>query len=302
MATTRITRLPKDAGDRITVIGIMTNILLLTLKLAFGILTGSAGLVADGIHSLSDMATDLAVLGGMHLGRKKADEDHPYGHGRFETMAGGVVAGVLVLVGFYLAWEGVSALVRGIHSFPGAAVIAIAGLSILVKEWLYRRTVSVAVRVGSSALHANAWHHRSDALSSVAVLAGGVGGLLGWGHADQLAGLIVGLMVVSAGVQTLLQVLHELSEGGLTHQEIEGIRRAIEATEGVRSWHQLRGRRVGRETFLDVHVLVDPTLRVLDSHRISMRVEDAIQSAIDRPVNAIVHIEPDAAELDGHHG
>ena len=165
-------RLPSDAGDRVTLLGILWNVVLFVVKLVVGLLTGSAGLIADGIHSASDMATDIAVLGGMHMARRKADENHPYGHGRFETLSGGIVAGVLILVGAFLAWEGIVALYRGEHSFPGAGVIGVALVSIVVKEWMYRRTARIARDTGSAALQANAWHHRSDALSSIAVLSG----------------------------------------------------------------------------------------------------------------------------------
>jgi cation diffusion facilitator family transporter len=203
----------------------------------------------------------------------------------------------LIIVGFYIAWEGTIALYSGIHSFPGPWVIGVAALSVISKEWLYRRTVAVARAVGSSALHANAWHHRSDALSSIAVMAGGVGGMFGWGHADQLAAL----MVVTAGGKTMIRVFHEISEGGLSKAELDTIEHALHTVKGVREWHQLRGRMVGREMFVDVHVLVDPTLAVVESHRISMDVEDAIHRANTRPINVVVHVEPDTDELREHH-
>jgi cation diffusion facilitator family transporter len=297
MSRARSIRPPRDPGDRITIIGIVWNILLLGVKLIVGFFTGSAGLIADGIHSGSDMATDLAVLGGMHLARRKADADHPYGHGRFETLAGGIVAGVLILVGALISWEGIVALYRAVHSFPGPAVICVAAASIGVKEWMYRSTVKVARLVGSAALHANAWHHRSDALSSIAVLAGGVGSLVGWGHADQLASIIVGLMVVAAGGKTLIAVMHELTEGGVTREEVAIIEQAIGSVDGAREWHDLRTRRVGRETFVDLHVLVDPTLSIVDAHRISSDVEHALRRASPHPANVTVHVEPDLAEL-----
>jgi len=290
-----------DSGVRVTLVGILINILLLIGKLVSGFLTGSVALIADGIHSGSDMATDLVVLGGIRLGGRKADRSHPYGHGRFETLAGGLVAGGLVLVGLYIAWEAVAALYARHHTYPGIAVLVVAFVSILSKEWIYRRTVRVARKVGSAALHANAWHHRSDALSSVAVLAGGVGSLVGWGHADQVAGILVGLMVVASGGKTFLKVLHELSEGGLSTQEVAMIDKAIESVSGVKEWHQLRTRRVGREVFIDLHVLVDPELSLLDGHKISMRIEEAVTAACRRPVNVMTHVEPDAPELASHH-
>jgi cation diffusion facilitator family transporter len=268
-------------------------LVLLVAKLAAGFLTGSAGLVADGVHSASDMATDLAVLGGMHLARRKADAEHPYGHGRFETLAGGLVAGALIVVGALLAWDAIALLRAGAERYPGFPVVGVALVSILVKEWLYQRTIFVARAVGSAAVHANAWHHRSDALSSIAVLLGGIGGLLGWGQADGLAGLVVGLMVAAAGARTLLRVLHELTEGGVTSGERAALAASIERVDGVRSWHKLRTRRVGRETFVDVHVLVDPELSIVVAHGISTAVEMAVQQTWNRPVNVTVHVEPE---------
>jgi len=290
-----------DSGIRVTFVGILINILLLIAKLLSGLLTGSVALIADGIHSGSDLATDLAVLGGIRLGARHPDARHPYGHGRFETLAGGLVAGALMLVGLYIAWEAGTALYAREHVQPGVVVLVVAGLSILTKEWIYRRTVRVAREVGSAALHANAWHHRSDALSSVAVLLGGAGGLAGLGYADQVAGIVVGLMVVASGGKTFLNVLHELTEGGLSTREVAMIDAAVVGVAGVRQFHQLRTRRVGREIFADLHVLVEPGLSLLDSHNISMAVEEAVQEACRRPVNVTVHVEPDTPDLDTHH-
>jgi cation diffusion facilitator family transporter len=285
-------RLSEDPGDRVTFLGILGSVLLMVAKLVAGFLTGSAALIADGVHSASDMATDIAVLGGMHLARRKADAEHPYGHGRYETLAGGLVAAVLILVGLLLAWEAIGDLRGGVSRFPGIPVIAIALVSILIKEWLYRWTFRVARAVDSAALHANAWHHRSDALSSVAVLFGGIGGLLGWGQADSVAGLIVGLMVAVAGARTLIHVFHELTEGGVTASEEEILEEAVQGVAGVRDWHRLRTRRVGRETFVDLHVLVDPALSIVDAHSISTDVEQSIRRRWRRPINVTVHVEP----------
>jgi cation diffusion facilitator family transporter len=290
-----------DSGLRVTLLGIVINVILLVAKFAGGFLTGSVALVADGVHSTSDLATDLVVVGGMRLGTRRADANHAYGHGKHETLAGGVVAGVLVLVGLYIAWEAGTALYAHQHAYPGPVVLLVAAASILAKEWLYRQTIKVARRVSSAALHANAWHHRSDALSSVAVLVGGAAALLGWGHADQVAGILVGLMVVSAGAKTVLNVLHELAEGALATAQLQTIRTAIEQVGQIHGWHQLRTRQVGREIFVDLHVLVDPKLSVVESHRISMRIEAAVQAVCQQPVNVMVHIEPDVPELAKHH-
>ena len=301
IATSTTDRAKTDSGIRVTLVGMAVNILLLIAKLVGGLLSGSVALIADGIHSGSDLATDLAVLGGIRIGARRPDARHPYGHGRFETLAGGLVAGALVLVGLFIAWEAGAALVAREEVRPGVAVLVVAAFSIATKEWVYRRTVRVARRVGSAALHANAWHHRSDALSSVAVLLGGAGGLAGWGHADQIAGIVVGSMVIVSGGKTFFNVLHELSEGGLSVQEVARIDAAVADVAGVRQFHQLRTRRVGREIFADLHVLVDPELSLLEAHSISMAVEEEVEGACRRPVNVMVHVEPDTPDLDTHH-
>ena len=289
-----------NSGVHVTLIGMAINVALVIAKLFAGIFAGSIALIADGIHSGSDLATDLAVLGGIRLSTKPADPDHPYGHGRYETLAGGLVAGALILVGMYIAWEAGSALYADRMTYPGIPVIIVAIASILSKEWIYRRTIRVARCLQSTALHANAWHHRSDALSSVAVLFGGIGGLIGWGHADQMAGIVVGAMVVAVGAKTVRDVLHELLEGSLSNAEIEAIREAVECIADVRSFHKLRARSVGREGFIDLHVLVDPQLSLIKAHEVSMMVEDEVRFVCDRPVNVTVHIEPDAPELADH--
>jgi cation diffusion facilitator family transporter len=277
------------------------NVTLVLAKIFVGIFAGSIALIADGIHSGSDIATDLVVVGGIRLAGRPADSSHPYGHGRYETLAGGAVAAALIAVGAFIGWRAGSELYHHVSSFPGVPVLVVATLSIIAKEWIYRRTLRVAKCLNSAALHANAWHHRSDALSSVAVLLGGASGMLGWGQADQVAGIVVGLMVVAAGSRTVRGVLHELLEGSLSRAETEEIKEAVDGVEGVRSFHKLRARSVGRETFVDLHVLVDPDLTLLEGHRISMQVEEVLQTAFKRPVNVMVHVEPDTPELAAHH-
>ena len=289
-----------DPGTRVTLVGAGVNIGLIVVKLTGGIITGSIALIGDGIHSLSDLATDVTVLAGIRLGARKADTTHAYGHGRYETLAGGFVALVLILVGIYIAGDAGVALYHNHMSYPGAAVVIIAAGAIAVKEWIARRTLRVAAAVRSPALRANAWHHRSDALSSVAVLFGGIGSMLGWGHADQVAGVIVGGMVIAAGISTVGTVVHELLEGGLSPVELEAINRAVAQVPQVQGWHKLRTRRVGRKVFIDLHVLVDPQISVLEGHRISIAVERAVKAVLSQSANVLVHIEPNIPELAAH--
>ncbi len=288
------------SGIGVTLLGTAINVALVAIKVTAGLFTGSIALLADGIHSASDIATDLAVIGGIKLAERPPDPGHPYGHGRYETFAGGAVAAALIAVGLFISWRAGSDLYAHVISLPGVGVLIVASVSIIAKEWIYRRTLRVARELNSAALQANAWHHRSDALSSVAVLFGGVGGLLGWGNADEAAGIVVGLMVVAAGMRTVRGVLHELLEGSLSRADTEAITEAVERVDGVRSFHKLRARSVGREMFVDLHVLVDPSLTLLAAHEISMEVEDQVRSACTRPVNVTVHVEPDTPELADH--
>lgn len=281
-----------DQGIRVTVWGLVLNLFLMGVKLAVGLVVGSAALVADAVHSISDLSTDIVVLLGIRLSSRPADESHAYGHGRFETIATSIIGTVLVGAGFFIAWKAGFALYRQEVNIPGYPVVVVAVVSIVSKEVIYRVTERVARRVHSSALHANAWHHRTDALSSLAVLFGGIAGLAGWGHGDQLAAVVVGVMVGLVGLNALWKVFVELTEGSVSASERESIIRAINGVPGVRSWHRLRTRLVGREVFMDVHVQVEAGLTVAEGHSICSNVENAIVHSLDRAVNIVVHCEP----------
>jgi len=278
---------------RVTVWGLFLNIFLVALKLAVGIVVGSAALVADAVHSISDLSTDIVVILGVRLSSRPADESHAYGHGRFETMAASIIGAVLVGFGILIAWRSGLSLYRGEINIPGYAVLVVAAVSIVSKEWIYQVTQRVARRVGSPALRVNAWHHRSDALSSVAVLFGGIAGLAGWGHGDQSAAIAVGVMISIVGLNALWKVSFELTEGSISGEEQRSIVDAIQSVDGVKGWHQLRTRLVGREVFMDVHVLVDSGLSVAEGHRICSTVESAVMQTVERPINIVVHCEPE---------
>ncbi|HAF70526.1 MAG: Cation diffusion facilitator family transporter [Acetothermia bacterium 64_32] len=282
---------------RITLLGGALNLGLVALKLGLGSLEGSMALVADGVHSLSDLATDLVVLGGIRLGSRPADRSHAFGHGKYETMAGVLVALALIGAGAWLIWEAALRLAR---PFPpqggGLVMMAVAGVSILAKEALYRATSRVARRVHSKALQANAWHHRSDALSSVAVLLGGATMALGYPVGDKVAAIVVGGMVLAAAASILRRAFHELLEGALSEEEKLAISQAIESVDGVQSWHRLRTRRLGRQALVDVHIQVDPNLSVTRAHQIATQVEQAVSRSLGGFASVVVHVEPKGEE------
>jgi cation diffusion facilitator family transporter len=281
----------------ITYIGIVVNIALAVIKVVIGSLAGSLALVADGVHSLSDVATDAVVLLGLRLGSKEPDQSHPYGHGRAETFSAGLIALVLILVGGAMIYYATMAMARDVVTAPRFAVLIAAIVSIAAKEWLYRTTQKIAIQSHSPVLYANAWHHRSDALSSVAVMIGFISLEFGFGHGDQVAAIAVGLMIIWVGVRVVSDSLRELTEGAVDSDTIERIRDVINADSSIRQWHKLRTRTVGREVFLDLHILVDPDLNIAAAHQISESLENALDEQITRPVNITVHIEPDTPEL-----
>jgi cation diffusion facilitator family transporter len=281
----------------ITYCGLAINISLAVVKIVIGSLAASLALIADGIHSLSDLATDVAVLLGLRLGSKAPDAGHPYGHGRAETFSGGAIALVLIAVGGVMIYYATVAIARDEITTPKLPVLLAATLSIASKEWLYKATRKVAIQSHSPALYANAWHHRSDALSSVAVVIGFIALEFGFGHGDQVAAIAVGLMIIWVGIRVIGDSLRELTESAVDQDTIEHVKKIINANSAIRQWHRLRSRTVGREVFLDLHILVDPALNVSAAHEIATSLEKALAEEVARPVNITVHIEPDLPEL-----
>jgi len=281
----------------VTYLGIVINIALTVIKVVIGLLSGSLALLADGIHSLSDIATDAVVLLGLRLSSKEPDQHHPYGHGRAETFSSGLVALILIVVGGAMIYHATLAIARDEMTTPRIEVLIAAMFSIAAKEWLYRVTQKAAIRSNSPALYANAWHHRSDAFSSIAVVIGFISLKFGFGHGDQTAAVAVGLMIIFVGVRVIGDCLRELAESAIDTDTVEHIKQIINSDSSIRHWHKLRTRTVGREVFIDLHILVDPELNIAAAHEIAESLENVLDEEISRPVNITVHIEPDTPEL-----
>jgi len=281
----------------ITLWGIFLNIFLMAIKLISGILIRSSALIADGVHSLSDLATDFVVLVGTRLSSRPADKTHPYGHGKLETIAALIIALTLFIISLGLIWSAGISIYRHEHSFPGYLVLVIAAVSVISKEILFFITRKIARITHSAVLYANAWHQRSDSLSSVAVLLGGVASLLGWGHADQVAAVVVGFMIIGVSGKIFFEGFLELSEHSADSESIEKIEMVLSKEKNISSWHALRTRKLGAELCVDVHVLLDPVLSVQESHDISTKIEEEIEKELSRPVNILVHVEPNVEEM-----
>jgi cation diffusion facilitator family transporter len=281
----------------VTLLALVLNLLLFTVKLIFGIVTGSISLIADGIHSLSDMATDIGVMLGVYIGSREPDQSHPYGHGRAETFTALFISLILTGVGSGMIYFAALGIARQRTIEPAISIIAVAVISIIVKEFLYRVTKRTAVKYHSAALYANAWHQRSDALSSLAVAIGFITLKFGYRYGDHLAAIAVGLMIIFVAVKMLGQCLGEFAESAVDKQTIEHIKDIIESQSSIRQWHKLRTRTIASEIFLDLHILVDAELNINQAHEIAEQLENSLHEQISRPVNITVHVEPDIPEL-----
>jgi len=279
---------------RVTWIGLGVNLLLAALKMACGVIGTSQALVADAFHSLSDSATDLAILIGIPYWSAPADAGHPHGHRRIETVVTVAIAVVLASVAMGLAFNALVTLKEQHTAPPGWVALVAALLSIAFKEALYRRTVSVAKRVKSTALMANAWHHRSDALSSVPVVVA-VGGAMinpAWAFLDHVGAVVVSVLILGAAWRIGWPALKQLVDTGASEKELEQIRAIALGTPGVRLVHAVRTRYVGPDLSVDLHVMVDGSLSVRQGHDISEEVKRRLLADGPSLVDVVVHLEP----------
>jgi len=280
------------ASRRVTLVSVVWNLILTVAQIIIGFVGHSQALIADGLHTLSDLITDFMVLFALKHGKKAADEEHPYGHARIETAVTMILGIILVAVGAGIA---ISAGMRlsSAQTFviPSAMTLWIAVITLGAKEGLYRYTMVTADRFDSNMLRANAWHHRSDALSSLIVAAGIGGSLLGFGYLDSVAALIVALMVVKVGGELAWQSLRELVDTGLAAEDLESIRQVILTISGVKALHLLRTRRVGEQALADVHIIVDDHLSVSEGHQISEMVRARLIREIAPLADVMVHID-----------
>jgi len=292
---------PASAGDarylasrRVTLVGAAANGVMAAGKIAVGVIAHSQALVADGIHSLSDLFTDALVLFGAHKGNRAADADHPYGHARFETAVTLALGGTLLAVAAGLAWDAISRLFQPEALFvPGPLALWAAVGSVLINEGLYHYTATVARRVRSPMLRANAWHHRSDAVSSLVVIVGVAGTMAGLDYLDAVAAVVVGFMVGKVGWDLLRRSMRELVDTGLEDERLALIRRTIQEVDGVEDLHLLRTRRMGPDALVDVHVLVAPRISISEGHHIAERVVTRLKEEVDEVNDVMVHIDPE---------
>lgn len=287
-----------QVARRVTVVSAVVNLLLAVMKVVLGFVGQSQALVADGIHSLSDLISDAVVLVASRQGSRDPDPEHPYGHGRIETLATVVVGIILFAVTAGLLYDAGQRLLhpeRLLH--PGWLALVAAFISVGANEALTRYTLAAAKRIRSSLLRANAWHHRSDALSSVVVIIGVGGSMAGLPYLDAIAAIFVALMIAKIAWELCWGGIRELIDTGLDPETIAHIRQVIMSVQGVEAMHMLRSRRLGADAFVDVHILVDPMVSVSEGHLISEKVRARLVRELEDVSDVTVHIDPEDDEV-----
>ena len=283
----------------VTLAGSAINVALVAFKLISGIVGCSAAMVADAVHSLSDLLTDAVVLLFVHISEKPQDADHDYGHGKYETMASSLIGIVLLVVGAGICYDGaarIATVAGGGHlETPGAIALVAALVSIALKEWAYRFTARVGRRLGSQAVVANAWHHRSDALSSVGT-AIGIGGAIAlgsqWAVLDPIAAVIVSLLIIMQAVKQIRQSSDELLEKSLPDDIERHIKDIVLEERGASDIHHLCTRRIGSTVAIEMHVRMPGEMTLSESHAHATAIEKRLREAFGTRTHIVLHVEP----------
>jgi len=286
-----------NKGKKVTFISIAVNILLSILKLVVGFFGNSAALLADGLHSLSDLVTDAFLYFGLKFSHKEADDDHPYGHGKFETLSVYFVSSIIIITAFAMGYEALSRLGNKSLVAPPFLTLVVAAISIFSKEFLFRISLNTGKKINSNALIANAWHHRSDALSSIAAFVGIAGALFGWPVLDPIAALVVSLIMAKVGIDLFQKSIKELTDSIMavdpdTRKKIAEI---IQTIPEILDSHFLIPRKLGPDILVDIHIVVDPLSSVSEGHQVSEKLRKKLMKEIESVTEVLVHVdsEPD---------
>jgi cation diffusion facilitator family transporter len=285
---------------KVTWIGLFVNLFLSGLKFVAGVYGRSQALIADAIHSLTDLTTDIAVIAGSHYWSRPPDEDHPYGHRRLETLVSVFIGIALAAAGAGIGWKALSTLHEMHGSPPSWIAVLAAFVSIVCKEWIYRWTAAVGRRVKSSALAANAWHHRTDALSSLPVLMAVSGAMLfpTWSFLDHVGAAVVSIFILHTAIKIIWPAISELIDVGAPKEIQKKINMLALKNSAVKEAHKIRTRYISTSIQVDMHIVVDGTITVREGHDIADDVKDCIIAEIPEVLDVIVHVDPSKAALE----
>ena len=279
-------------GKKISYITIIGNIFLAIIKIFIGILVGSAGLIADGFHSVSDTASTIAVLIAIYVSNKPPDEEHQYGHGQAESIAAKILGILLLLTGFALGYNIINEILKQEYGVPGIYGLWAAILSIIIKEVMFRYTYKIGEETNNQALIADAWHHRSDAISSIAAALGILGANLGYPILDPVAGIIVAILIIRVGWNIIVDAIDSLMVKAPSEEDNQEIRDIVNKVDGVEELKDLRAHYSGVDLYVDLRIVVNAQLTVKEGHDISMKVREELLKKCEQVREVIVHIDP----------
>ena len=282
----------KQTIKKVTLVGISVNILLAAAQIVSGIMAHSQALIADGLHTLSDLFSDFVVMFTAHHAAKEADADHPYGHARFETLSSIFLGLALIGVALGMGYRGIETIASGEMIQTKTYALLFAFLAIGCKEFLYRYTVNAARKIKSTLLESNALHHRSDVFSSIVVVIGVGGQISGIQHMDALAAIVVSIMISLMGIHLIKKAFSELIDTSLDQDLVETIKQHVLNINGVMAVHRLRSRSMGGMGYIDLEIRVNPRLSVSEAHFISLHIENTIKRKFNEIIDVTVHIDP----------
>ncbi|MBA2860634.1 cation diffusion facilitator family transporter [Methanococcus maripaludis] len=279
-------------GNKISKITIVANIGLSILKILAGVFGKSSALIADGMHSFSDILSTVVVMLGLKLSEKPADESHPYGHERIEPALTKILAVILLVTALMIFYCGLTTIIGGNYQIPENITIIAALISIFTKEWMYKYTKKGAEQIESSALLADAWHHRSDAFSSVGTLIGVVGAKLGYPILDPIASIVISLFIAKMAFEIYFKALNQLLDSAADSKTIDEIEEIILSVDGVLEIDVLKTRIHSNKIYVDVEIAVNKDLSLIEAHNISENVHSKIESRLKRVKHCMVHVNP----------
>ena len=271
---------------------LIANVILSVVKIIAGFVAQSSAMIADGFHTVSDVVSTVAVMVGVKFSEKEADEGHPYGHERIESVVTVLLALMLSFTGVGIAVTGIKTIINQNFTTPGTLALVAAILSILVKELMYRYTVKAAEKINSTALKADAWHHRSDAFSSIGTLFGIAGAIIGFKILDPLAGIVVSILIIKVGIEILMQGLNQLIDRAADDDTINTIKNTITNIKGVIGIDDIKTRLHGSKLYVDVEIAVDGKITVKEGHSIAETVHNKIENTIPDVKHCMVHVNP----------
>ncbi len=281
-----------ETGTKISWVSIMVNTVLCIFKITAGVIGRSSAMLADGVHTLSDVFATYIVIIGLKLSSKEADDKHQYGHEKFEPVCAKVISFVLLITGLLIGYEGIKALVSGEFSSPGLIAVIAAIVSIGLKELMYWYTIKTAKKIKSLAMEADAWHHRSDAFSSIGTLLGILGARMGYKALDPIAAIIVCFFIIKIGVEYYIKATNQLVDLCADAATVQNIKDIGMSIDGVKNINGIKTRVFGNKIYVDLSITVEETLTVKQGHDIAEAVHDCIECSMDTVKHCMIHVEP----------